>query len=213
MSERVSEPAMTGRGIAEIALPGHKLPVGSKGHLASGWLGMVALIATEATLFAYLLFSYFYLASHALGPWPPSGAPSLRIAVPGTLILILGSVVMWWGERGIKRGKPGQLMVGLAAALVLGIAFLVMQGFEWSGEPFQLRTNVYSSLYFTITGFHMLHVIVGLLMLAVLFLWTACGYFNADRHSAASIGVMYWHFVTIVWLAVFVTFYIAPRLG
>jgi heme/copper-type cytochrome/quinol oxidase subunit 3 len=68
-------------------------------------------------------------------------------------------------------------------------------------------------LYFTITGFHMLHVIVGLLMLAVLLLWTAFGYFCADRHSAVSIGVMYWHFVTIVWLAVFFTFYITPRLG
>jgi cytochrome c oxidase subunit 3 len=139
---------------------------------------MLTLIATEATLFAYLLFSYFYLASHALGTWPPSGAPHLRIAVPGTLILIAGSVVMWWGERGIKRGKPGQLMIGLAAALVLGIAFLAMQGFEWSGEPFKLHTNVYSSLYFTITGFHMLHVIVGLLMLAVLLLWTALRLFH-----------------------------------
>jgi heme/copper-type cytochrome/quinol oxidase subunit 3 len=174
---------------------------------------MLTLIATEATLFAYLLFSYFYLASHALGTWPPSGAPSLRIAVPGTLILIAGSVVMWWGERGIKRGNPGQLMIGLAAALILGTVFLAMQGLEWSGEPFKLHTNVYSSLYFTITGFHMLHVIVGLLMLAVLLLWTAFGYFSADRHSAASIGVMYWHFVTIVWLAVFFTFYITPRLG
>ena len=198
MIERALTAGTTGAQAAtQIAIPGRKLPVGSKGHLASGWLGMLTLIATEATLFAYLLFSYFYLASHAVGAWPPSGAPHLRIAVPGTLILIAGSVVMWWGERGIKRGKPGQLMIGLAAALVLGIAFLAMQGIEWS----------------TITGFHMLHVIVGLLMLAVLLLWTAFGYFTADRHSAASIGVMYWHFVPIVWLAVFFTFYITPRLG
>ena len=214
MIERAwTERTATEQAATGIAIPGRQLPVGSKGHLASGWLGMLTLIATEATLFAYLLFSYFYLASHAVGAWPPSGAPHLRIAVPGTLILIAGSVVMWWGELGIKRGKPGQLMIGLAAALVLGIAFLAMQSFEWSGEPFKLHTNVYSSLYFTITGFHMLHVIVGLLMLAVLLLWTAFGYFSADRHSAASIGVMYWHFVTIVWLAVFFTFYITPRLG
>ena len=123
MIERALTAGTTGAQAAtQIAIPGRKLPVGSKGHLASGWLGMLTLIATEATLFAYLLFSYFYLASHALGTWPPSGAPSLRIAVPGTLILIAGSVVMWWGERGIKRGNPGQLMIGLAAALILGAA-------------------------------------------------------------------------------------------
>ncbi len=174
---------------------------------------MLTLIATEAALFAYLLFSYFYLASHALGAWPPSGAPNLRIAGPGTLILISGSVVMWWGERGIKRGNRRQLQLGLCAALALGIIFLAMQGFEWHGEPFNLPTGVYSSLYFTITGFHMLHVIVGLLMLSVLLLWNSFGYFSADRHSAASIGATYWHFVTIVWLAVFFTIYIAPRLG
>jgi len=199
--------------MTEVAISESTLPVGSKGHHASGWWGMLAVIATEASLFAYLLFSYFYLASHAVAPWPPHGPPSLRIAIPGTLILIAGSVTMWWGERGIERGKPRQLMIGLAITLALGVAFIALQGFEWNGAPFTLTSSVYSSLYFTITGFHILHVIVGLLMLGVLFLWTAFDYFDADRHSAASIGVIYWHFVTIVWLAVFFTFYIVPRLA
>lgn len=199
--------------MAEVLIPNRSLPVGSQGHLASGWWGMLTLVATEAMLFAYLLFSYFYLASHALGRWPPDGPPNLRIAVPGTLILIAGSVVMWWGERGIERGKPRQLTMGLILALLLGLVFLLLQGIEWNGEPFTLSTHVYGSLYFTITGFHMLHVIVGLLILAVLLIWTARGDFDANRHSAASIGIIYWHFVTVVWLAVFFTFYIAPRLG
>lgn len=199
--------------MTEIAVYPETLPVGSKGHHASGWWGMLALIATEAALFAYLLFSYFYLASHAYPPWPPNGPPRLRISVPGTIILFLGSVTMWWGERGMKKGKSGQLMIGIAATLVLGTVFIVLQGFEWAGQPFTLTTSVYSSLYFTITGFHILHVLVGLVMLIVLLVWTALGYFDAERHSAASIGVIYWHFVTAVWFAVFFTFYIAPRLG
>ncbi len=198
--------------MTEIAISNRTLPVGSKGHHASGWWGMLALIATEAMLFAYLLFSYFYLASHALGAWPPDGPARLDISIPGTVILILGSVVMWWGERGIERGKQGQLMAGLAVALVLGVVFLALQAFEWKRQPFVLSTGVYSSLYFTITGFHMLHVIVGLLMLGVILLWTALGYFSEARHSAASVAVIYWHFVTVVWIAVFFTFYIAPRL-
>lgn len=199
--------------MVEVGVSRTTLPVGSKAHHASGWWGMLTVIATEATLFAYLLFSYFYIASHAIGAWPPQGMPKLSLAIPGTIVLVAGSVTMWWGERGIDRGNSVQLMIGLAISMVLGVVFILLEGREWAGEPFHLASGVYSSLYFTITGFHLAHVVVGLLMLLVLFVWTALRYFDANRHSAVSIGVLYWHFITIVWLAVFFTFYIAPRLG
>src|SRR5665213_1845273 len=198
--------------MVEASLSRSTLPVGSKAHHASGWWGMLTVIATEATLFAYLLFSYFYIASHAVGSWPPHGVPKLSLALPCTIIFVAASFTSCWGERGIDRDNPLQLMIGLAVSTVLGIAFIVMEGREWAGEPFHLTSDVYSSLYFTVTGFHLVHVLVGLLVLVVLFLWTALGYFDAKRHSAVSIGVLYWHFITIVWLAVFFTFYIAPRL-
>lgn len=199
--------------MTEIAISKTTLPVGSKGHDASGYWGMLTLLATEAALFAYLLFSYFYIASHAPAPWPPHGAPSLDLAIPGTIVLLAGSVTMWWGERGIERGRVGQLVAGLIVSMVLAIAFMVLEGIEWAGKPFTLSTDVYSSLYFTITGFHLAHVLVGLLILGSCLLWTLLGHFDENRHSAVSIGVIYWHFVTAVWIAVFFTFYIAPRLG
>jgi cytochrome c oxidase subunit 3 len=198
--------------MAEVLVPTRGLPVGSKRRVASGWIGMVALIATETALFSYLFFSYYYLASHVLGPWPPTGAPHLTIALPGTFILIAGSLVVWLGERGIARGKPGQLIFGLIAAIVLGISFVVLEGMEWKNTSFNLSSSAYSSLYFTITGFHLLHVIIGLLMLSTLVIWTMFGYFDEKRHAAVSIGSIYWHFVTIVWLGVFFTFYISTRL-
>jgi heme/copper-type cytochrome/quinol oxidase subunit 3 len=199
--------------MVEVGVSRTTLPVGSLAHHASGWWGMLTVIATEATLFAYLLFSYFYIASHAQGAWPPHGLPKLSLAIPCTILLLAGSVTMWWGERGINRDSPVRLMIGIAVSAVLGLVFIALEGLEWAKEPFHLTSDVYSSLFFTITGFHLAHVIVGLLLLTVLFLWTALGYFDAKRHSAVSIGVLYWHFITIVWLAVFFTFYIAPRLG
>jgi cytochrome c oxidase subunit 3 len=199
--------------MTEVAVYRTELPVGSKAHHASGWWGMLTVIATEGVLFAYLLFSYFYIASHANTPWPPHGAPKLSLAIPCTIVLVLGSVTAWWGERGIDRGKSAQAMIGFGITVLLGVAFLVLEGLEWARAPFHLGSGAYSSLYFTITGFHIGHVLVGLLVLIVLFVWTALGYFDARRHSALSIGVLYWHFVTVVWLAVFSTFYIAPRLG
>jgi cytochrome c oxidase subunit 3 len=199
--------------VVELGVSRTVLPVGSKAHHASGWWGMLTVIATEATLFAYLLFSYFYIASHAIGAWPPYGMPKLSLAIPCTMLLVAGSFTMWWGERGIDRDNPVRLMIGLVVSAVLGLVFIALEGLEWAGEPFHLTSDAYSSLYFTVTGFHLVHVAVGLLLLMVLFVWTALGYFDAQRHSAVSIGVLYWHFITIVWLAVFFTFYIAPRLG
>lgn len=189
------------------------LPIGSVGRLSSGWWGMGCVIATEAALFAYLLFSYFYIAAQAHAPWPTGGPPKLGIAGTGTVILVAASLTVWWGERGIMRGRPGQLRLGLAATLVLGAAFLGLQLYEWQQKPFTLAKDVYGSLFFTITGFHMAHVVVGLLMLAVLLVWSFLGYFDSRRHSALSIGAIYWHFVTVVWLLVFGALYLTPYAG
>jgi cytochrome c oxidase subunit 3 len=93
------------------------------------------------------------------------------------------------------------------------VLFVGLQLFEWSHKPFTLAANVYGSLFFTITGFHMVHVVVGLLMLLVLLVWSFMGYFDQRRHSALSIGAIYWHFVTAVWLAVFATLYLSPYAG
>lgn len=192
---------------------GEALPVGSKGRLSSGWWGMLALIATEAALFAYLLFSYYYIAAQVVGRWPPDGPPKLDLAIPGTIVLLLGSLTMWWGEAGVRKGRRSQLLIGLGVSILLALAFIALEGTEWTKKGFSLASDAYGSLYFTVTGFHLLHVIVGVLMLSLLFVWSCLDYFGARRHSTVSIAVMYWHFVTAVWVAVFFTFYVTPYLA
>ena len=198
---------------ADALYHGEALPVGSKGRLSSGWWGMLAVIATEAALFAYLLFSYFYIASQNGGAWPPGGMPRFDLAVPGTIVLLLGSVTMWWGEKGIRAGSQRQLLIGLGVSILLALAFVVLEGIEWGRKDFTLATNAYGSLYFTVTGFHLTHVLVGVVMLVMIFIWTLLGYFGVRRHSTVAIAVMYWHFVTAVWVAVFLTFYVYPYLA
>jgi len=171
---------------------------------------MVLVIATEAMLFAYLLFSYFYLASSATGKWPPSGRPELTLVIPNTLILLASSGSIWWGERGIRRGSPRRLVLGLCTTLVLGIVFLSIQGIEYAHKPFRLSTDAYSSVFYTITGLHGTHVFVGLLMVAVTLVRALRGHFSASRHLAVSNTAMYWHFVDAVWLVVFTSLYVSP---
>ena len=180
---------------------------------STGTWGMGLLIATEASLFGYLLFSYFYVGALARGAWPPSGPPSLRLALPNTFVLLLSSATMYWAESGIRRGRTGRLRLGLLATLVLGAAFLTVQGIEYRTNPVRPTTNAYGSLFFTVTGFHGAHVAVGLLMILVVVVRALLGHFRAGRHEAVTNVSWYWHFVDVVWLLVFTSLYLVPRVG
>ena len=81
---------------------------------------MALLIATEAALFAYLLFSYFYLAVRAQGPWPTAGPPGLDIAIPNTVILLASSASLHWAERGVRGGDFRRLRWGPCGDVLLG---------------------------------------------------------------------------------------------
>jgi heme/copper-type cytochrome/quinol oxidase subunit 3 len=188
------------------------LPIGARGRNSVGWWGMLCLIATEASLFAYLLFSYFYMAVQRGPAWSPEPHPSLTLAGPNTIILLASSLAAWWGEEGVKHARRGQHIAGLSGAILLGVIFLVVQAFEWKSKSFGLASGVYGSLYFTVTGFHMIHVVVGVLILTVVLIWSLLGYFSPRHHARVTIASVYWHFVDAVWLCVFFTFYLSPYL-
>ena len=189
-----------------------RLPVDADGPGTTGAWGMMLLISTEAALFVYLLFSYFYLGSMARGgAWPPSGPPDLRLALPNTLLLLASSGTMWWAESGIRRGRQGRLRGGLLVTLVLGVIFLGIQLAEYREKHFTPRTDAYGSLFFTITGFHGAHVAVGLLMILVVSVRAWRRHFTQRHHLAVTNVSWYWHFVDVVWLVVFTSLYLSPR--
>lgn len=193
-----------------IATPA-ALPLGNRLTRSPGWWAMVWVIATEGALFAYLLFSYFYLASQSRGPWPPDGPLDLKLALPNTVLLVISSLVLIWAERGIERGERMRLRIGLLVTFVLGLIFVVIQGIEWSHKSFGPSSSAFGALFYTVTGFHGAHVILGLLMLLVVQVWAWMGTFTAERHLAVTNAAMYWHFVDVVWLCVFVSLYLTPR--
>ena len=193
------------------------LPHETHGPRSFAWWGMAWLIATEATLFAALIASYFYLRFRHGPEWPPGGieAPTLELPLIMSVILLSSSIPVHLAESAIKKGKQTGLRLGLLLGFVLGVVFLLMTLLiEWPEKlhEFTPSTNVYGSLYFTITGFHLAHVVVGLLMSS----WTQVrawlGAFDTDRHVTVQNFTMYWHFVDVVWVFVFVTIYLSPNL-
>lgn len=188
------------------------LPTLAENQQSSGWWGMLAMIVTEAALFGYLLFTYFYLAAQTELHWPPDGLPILLLPSVNTAILLASSGCVWASERCLRHRQRLWSVAAMALAFCLGVCFIGIQLHEWQIQPNGMTANLYGSLYFTITGFHMLHVLVGLIILLMLLLWIALGYFDDRHYAAIAIGGLYWHFVDVVWLFVFTTLYITPYL-
>lgn len=186
------------------------LPVNGTGSLATGWWGMLCLIATEGILFAYLIFSYAYLGAQAPGGWPPGGAPALRLALPNTILLLASSIVLEIGSRRYKSGRDKSTVPVLVVTALMGALFVAVQLREWGNKDFGLTDSSYSSIYFTLTGFHLAHVVAGIIALLILAFW---GWRRRLVRGGLhlTLGRMYWHFVDAVWIVVFITIYLVPQ--
>jgi len=184
-----------------------------RGARATGWWGMVLFIVAELALFGSALAGYFFLRFHA-PEWPPPGVeePDLMLGGLATVLLLASSLPMVWAEHSIRRGRVTQLRIGIAIAVVLAIGFLSIQAWEYADATFTYRDSAYGSLFFTITSLHALHLIVGILIALVLEARSLAGHFDDEHHLAVQTGALYWHFVDLVWIAIFVSLYLSPRI-
>lgn len=190
-------------------------PAGLDRGKSPGWWGMVFLIATEAMFFTLLLSSYWYLRFRHGPVWPPDGIkkPDLFLVLIATPVLLLSSAPMHWAELGIKKNRVWQLRLGLALTFAMGGTFLGLTAVEYveKVKEFTPRTDVYGTLFFSITGFHSFHVFVGLLMNLWVQYYAGRRRFDASRHVPVEVVTMYWHFVDAVWVFIFTTIYLSPR--
>ena len=190
------------------------LAIGSIGLRSSGFWGLAFLVLSEASIFAYLFFSYFYFAIQPHpGSWPPGGPPDFTYSAPQTVLVLIGSAALWWADRAAARAAREPLMTGLAVGLVVSLAFVALQLLDWHSKPFSLATDPYASLYFLIGGVHLVHLVAGVVMIAAVLGWSALGYFGPVRHVPITVTAFYWYFVTVTWVGVFFTLYITPYLG
>jgi cytochrome c oxidase subunit III len=174
------------------------------------WWGMVLFIATEATLFVYLIASYFYVGGSATS-WPPI-IPEIRMTAINTVLLLLSSGSAIIADRSVRHGRIGALQAWLVVTIVLGAVFLAIQMHEYTTLEFHAQTDAYGSFFYLITGLHGAHVAAGIMMLVYVLVRAFAGHFDAVRNDAVRNAILYWHFVDVVWLVVFTSLYLLPRL-
>ena len=139
-------------------------------------------------------------------PW--HGLPLIN-----TLILLSSSVTLQFAHTGLERGNRAQLKWMLLGTLLLGLTFLWLQGYEYMHAyqklGLRLDSGIYGNTFFILTGFHGLHVTLGVAFLCVIWLRILLkNHFSAERHFAFQAAAWYWHFVDVVWLCLFVFVYL-----
>jgi cytochrome c oxidase subunit 3 len=171
-------------------------------------VGVVVWLASELMFFAGLFAAYFTLRS-ATEVWPPAGVSleTGRTAV-ATAVLVASSFTMHGavkaGERDDRRGA----ITWLAVTALLGLLFLSNQAVEYAQADFRISSHAYGSAFYLMTGFHGLHVIGGLLFMGGVA--AAIGGRGSRQPAGTTVQVCayYWHFVDVVWVAMFSTIYL-----
>ena len=172
------------------------------------YFGLVLFLISEAFLFGALFWTYYYLrASNPV--WPPDGVQvDIVFASINTFILLFSSGVIWWAGRSIRQGNKNGLVWGLTITMILGLIFLGITILEWTQESFRPWTSAYGSIFYTLTGFHALHVFGGVLLLAALLTRTLKNRITSTNFRAVEVGSLYWHYVDVIWIIVFTTLFI-----
>jgi cytochrome c oxidase subunit III len=176
----------------------------------TSYVGMVIFLASWAMMFAALFFSYAVVRVRA-PVWPPPDLPALPILVPGlnTIVIAASSVAVALAVRAHALGRHRRASVGLSLGAALGALFLGLQILVWVGlwRAGLLPTGgPYPSVFYALTSFHALHVLVGLAALAVLAIRAQAP--RGASRSAVRLWGMFWHFVGVIWGALYVAVYL-----
>jgi cytochrome c oxidase subunit III len=189
-----------------------------RGGISNPILGMLLFICSEIMFFSGLFAAYFSIRS-TTAPWPPINPETnepfhvdmLPLVLPATVILIISSLTCQLAVWAIRRDDRTGYLRNMAVTLVLGIVFLILQAADYVtlySEGIRLDAGTFGTTYFTLTGFHGAHVFGGTIMLSVILYRGLAGQFSSRHHDAVEATSLYWHFVDVVWIALFSTLYI-----
>ncbi|MFM7447903.1 MAG: heme-copper oxidase subunit III [Leptolyngbyaceae cyanobacterium] len=171
--------------------------------------GLLTFLASESLMFGGLFATYLIFYS-TYKNWPPEGTEvELLLPAINTIILVSSSFVIHMGDVAIKQNDVAGMRKWYGLTAIMGIIFLGGQVYEYLNLGYGLQANVFSNCFYLMTGFHGLHVFIGvLLILGVIWRSRRSGHYNASKHTGIEMAEIYWHFVDIIWIVLFTLLYI-----
>ncbi len=192
-------------------------------------LGMWVFLATEILFFGVLFASYTVCrVLYAPGFAVASRLTDMLLGTIETAVLLISSCLIALAVRAVKLGQSRMASWLLCGTAALGLSFLVMHGFEYHHEyrehlvpgldfartePQAHAIELFFCLYYVITGFHSLHVLIGVSVIMVLAMRVGRGQYGPRRYTTLELGALYWHLVDIVWIFVYPLMYLVERSG
>ena len=177
-------------------------------------LGIWVFLASEVIFFAAIITAFLVYRDIHVEP-DPRHILTLLIPTINTIVLLVSSVTMVMALESIKADKRTPTWVWLVATALLGATFLVLKGTEYTElfhEGLTPSANIFGSIYYTLTGFHAAHVLVGIIWILSVVALVLRGRFSATNFLPVEIVGLYWHFVDLVWVAIFMIVYLLEQI-
>lgn len=181
----------------------------AEGHVDLRVWGLMTFLISESLMFGGFFATYLVLRGGA-ATWPPEGTEvELLVPAMNTIILVSSSFVIHLGDTAIKQNNLAKMRQWYALTALMGAIFLVGQVYEYLTLGYGLTTNIFANCFYLMTGFHGLHVFVGLLLiLGVIWRSRRPNHYSATKHTGVEMAEIYWHFVDIIWIVLFTLLYI-----
>jgi cytochrome c oxidase subunit 3/cytochrome o ubiquinol oxidase subunit 3 len=178
-----------------------------------GTVGMICLIIAESAIFTIFVVAYiFYLGKSLSGPTPRE---VLELPIFNTICLLSSSITVHFASRALHRANRGMFLILWFITIFLGAIFLLGTAHEWHHLIYDcgltISTNLFGTTYYSLVGLHATHVIAGLIMLTVVFLFGLAGRVGQEQSARVEVLSLYWHFVDGVWVIVFTVVYLLGR--
>ena len=180
-------------------------------------VAIIFFLLSEMALFGGLFSGYLYNMFPA-PIWPPentpAGVPPLGLALLLSIFLLSSSGTIQIAETKLEEGDSAGFSRWMLFTAVLGALFLIGQATEWSKlikEGFTASTNAYGTFFYSITGFHGSHVLVGIILQLFILILALKNKIGKERSTIVKACSYYWHFVDGVWLVVLSLIYVLPH--
>jgi cytochrome c oxidase subunit 3/cytochrome o ubiquinol oxidase subunit 3 len=207
MADVVTEPAHDAGGHDE-----HD-PHATATGVSNAKLAMWAFLGSDCLLFGALISTYLLLRRRGDGV-DPEELFDIPFTSVSAFVLLMSSLTMVLAVSAAQRRDTQRLQQWLLATALLGGIFIAGQVYEFTAfynEGLGYTTNIFGSAFYTLTGFHGVHVSVGILMLLSLFAMSKSGRLSEDGAGEVVENVgLYWHFVDVVWIIIFTVVYLIP---